>query len=180
MFNIKLTENILQQSAQFAMENNIGIRGHGDGNKEEQLVGIIGQNLILDKLNKPLMKQSGFDGGVDIVLNNTKLDIKTMGRTVYPKENYVNNLIGMQINYDVDGYIFCSYHKRDDVLTVCGWIDKESFLNKAKFYREGTPRTRFDGTQFIAKCDLYEIENKDLIPINNIKELSEVGSILIQ
>ena len=93
-----------------------------------------------------------------------------MGRTSYPKDNYVNNLIGMQAKYNVDRYVFCSLHKQDRVLTICGWIDKQSFIDKARFYKTGEERKRFDGTTFATKCDLYELENSHLVQSNTVDE----------
>ena len=71
--------------------------------------------------------------------------------------------------------MFCSYHKKDYVLTVCGWVDKKNFKKKAKFYKEGELRNRFDGTSFKSKADLYEIENKDLLEVSSIRDLKQVG-----
>tara|TARA_R110000803_G_C11789287_1_gene297794 strand:+ start:40 stop:582 length:543 start_codon:yes stop_codon:yes gene_type:complete len=175
MLNLTLKDNVFGHSVQFNQENNIGIRGHADGNAEEQLTGIIGQNIICDALDLPLMKAEGFDGGVDIILNDKSIDIKTMGRKVYPRDYYVNNLIASQLKYDVDAYLFCSYNKIADVLTVCGWTDKENFMNKAKFYKEGENRIRSNGTSFLSKADFYEIENKDLFSVNSLQELKRVG-----
>ena len=180
MLNIKLDEATFLESVKFHQENNIGIRGHADGSKEEQLTGIIGQNIICLYLGKPFMISDGFDGGVDIILNDSTIDIKTMGRNVYPQPYYVNNLMATQLKYNVDNYLFCSYHKKDKVLTVCGWIDKKGFKDKAKFYKEGEVRTRSNGTDFITKADLYEIENKYLNRINNYNELLGVGLPLNQ
>lgn len=93
-----------------------------------------------------------------------------MGRTSYPKGNYVNNLVGMQAKYNVDRYIFCSLHKKDMVLTICGWIDKDDFIKKAKLFEVGSERTRSDGTKFKTKADLYELENKYLVQSNTVDE----------
>ena len=180
MLNLKLKKDVFKESLKFGQENNIGVRGHADGGIEEQLIGILGQNIICDALDLPLMTANGFDGGVDINLNNTDIDIKTMGRKVYPKPSYVNNLIASQLEYNADAYLFCSYHKTDYVLTICGWIDKESFKKKAKFYNEGEVRGRSDGTSFKTKANLYEIENKELSEINTLNDLKQVGMSLIQ
>lgn len=180
MLNLKLNKEVFKHSLKFSQQNNIGVRGHADGSIEQQLTGILGQNIICDALDLPFMTTNGFDGGVDININNTTIDIKTMGRKVYPKPNYINNLVASQLKYDVDAYLFCSYHKKDYVLTVCGWIDKESFKKKAKLYKEGELRNRFDGTSFKSKSDLYEIENKDLLKISNIQDLKQVGLPLNQ
>ena len=43
------------------------------------------------------------------------------------------------------------------------------------FYREGDIRTRSNGTTFVTKADLYEIENKDLFPVNSLNDIKRVG-----
>jgi hypothetical protein len=48
------------------------------------------------------------------------------------------------------------------ILTICGWIDKNDFIEKASFYNKGTVRTRSDNTSFQTKADLYELQNKEL------------------
>ena len=175
MLNIKLKKNIVLKSIKHNKENNLGQRGYADGSPEEQLIGILGENTICDVLELPLMNSQGYDGGYDIVLNGKNIDIKTMGRTVYPKSNYVNNLVAMQLKNSSDIYLFCSYHKHNYELTLCGWIDKKNFKKKAKLYKDGQIRYRYDGTTFKTKSDLYEIENKLLNPINNIKDLKNIG-----
>lgn len=129
-----------------------------------------GQYIISKLLNADIDFSGGFDGGIDLTVNNKTYDVKTMGRTSYPKDNYVNNLVGMQAKYDVDRYIFCSLHKKDMVLTICGWIDKSEFIDKAKFFGAGVDRTRFDGTKFTTKAELYELENKYLVQSNTVDE----------
>jgi hypothetical protein len=131
---------------------------------------VAGQYIISKLLNADIDFSGGFDGGIDLTVNNKTYDVKTMGRTSYPKDNYVNNLVGMQAKYDVDRYIFCSLHKKDMVLTICGWIDKSEFIDKAKFFGAGVDRTRFDGTKFTTKAELYELENKYLVQSNTVDE----------
>jgi len=126
--------------------------------------------MICNILNLHSDFSGGFDNGIDFLLNGKTYDVKTMGRTSYPKDYYVNNLIGMQAKYEVDRYVFCSLHKIDKVLTICGWIDKDEFIDKAKFFGTGQERTRSDGSKLITKCDLYELENKYLVQSNTIDE----------
>jgi|TARA_R110002050_G_C8727439_1_gene496975 hypothetical protein len=180
MLNLKLNKEIVLKSIKHNQETNLGKRGYADGSQEEQLVGILGENTICNALDLPFMNSEGYDGGFDIKLNGKNVDIKTMGRTVYPQLNYVNNLVAMQLKNNSDIYLFCSYHKHNHELTLCGWIDKENFKKKAKLYKEGDIRYRYDGTTFKTKSDLYEIENRLLNPINNIKDLKQVGLPLNQ
>ncbi len=177
MIEVKVKTEILKKSLSILEKVNLGQRGVADGNYEEQKVGLIGQLTIYDlyKIDHPNFENSQFDGGYDIIINNKKTDIKTMGRTVDIKDHYVHNFIGLQKNYENDLYIFCSYNKKRDVIQICGWINKDEFFKKCSFFKKGAKRYRDDGSYFNTKTDLYEIKNIDLIRINNLNDLKNVG-----
>ena len=177
MFEVKIKLEIINKSKLILERVNLGRRGIADGNYEEQMVGLFGQLTIYDllKIDTPKFEQDKFDGGFDIIVNQRKIDIKTMGRSVDIKDHYVHNFIALQKNYENDLYIFCSYNKKRKVIQVCGWIDKEEFFKKCNFFKKGEKRYRDDGSYFLTKADLYEIKNSDLIIINNLEELKNVG-----
>lgn len=164
-FNIDVPQFVVDISEQFIEKNNLGMRNDSsNGTKEQQLVGVIGQNMMALALGKPFMQATeGHDGGVDFVVHGKKIDIKTMGRTVAPKLEYVNNVIASQTKYDVDGYVFASLNTTNSKLTICGWLPKATFLFSAKHYPKGTIRERTNNTTFELKADTYEIQNEDLI-----------------
>jgi hypothetical protein len=167
MINISLKKNIIDYSKKLVQENNFGQRGRFDGNKNKQFVGVLAENVLRDYFGYELIKPKGFDDGWDIIYKNYKTDIKCMERIKDPKIHYVNNLLATQINYKSTAYIFTSLNTKLKLpilysFTVCGWIDKETFKEKASFYKKGTLRTRDDGTSLLIEEDLYEIQNKDL------------------
>ena len=164
-FNIDVPQFVIDISEQFVENNNLGHRPDGsNGTKEQQLVGVIGQNMMALALGKPFMQPSkGHDGGIDFTLFGKTIDIKTMGRTVPPKLEYVNNLIASQTKFDVDAYVFASLNTSNSKLTICGWLPKATFTFFAKFYEKGTIRERTNSTSFELKADTYEIQNEDLI-----------------
>ena len=171
MFSIPIKDDIISHCRDLLKYKNFGQRGIADGNASEQLRGIVGQSVIHDLLGLPLIEDTGgFDGGIDFIHQDKSYDVKTMGRNCDPKHYFVNNLIGLQDKYKVDRYIFCSINRQKLTITVCGWIDKQDFFNKAKFFPEGMTRTRDDGSTFIAKTDLYELANSELNQSNNIDE----------
>lgn len=170
MFNLQIPQNIVEYCRQILRNNNFGQRGIADGNQSEQLRGIVAQCLIMDSLGMPLIEPKGFDGGFDMIWNHKTYDIKSMGRNCDPKPYFVNNLIGLQKHFNVDRYIFCSINRQSMELTICGWIDKEQFFNKANFYPKGTIRKRDDQTTFNTKADLYELPNSELNQSNNLFE----------
>lgn len=169
MISIKIKDEIVSHCRSILKTTNFGKRGIADGDASEQLRGIVGQSVVQDLLGLPLIQNAnGFDGGIDFTYKNKTYDVKTMGRNCDPKPYFVNNLIGMQDKYKVDRYIFCSLNRINMTLTICGWIDKKEFLQKANFYLKGTVRTRSDNTTFETKADLYEIKNTDLHNFNLI------------
>lgn len=129
MFDIKVSDEQIQYATSLVQQYNFGARGYGDGNKKEQLTGIIGQTVFADLLQMPRPSgETGFDNGIDFIIQGKKIDIKTMTRTVSVKQHYVHNFIGYQQKYEVNFYVFASYNIRTQILTICGSIDKTSFL----------------------------------------------------
>jgi hypothetical protein len=173
MLDIKVSHEQRLYAFKLIKKYNFGNRGIADGNQNEQYVGILGQVVLADALNmdRPPGK-IGFDGGFDFIINNKKVDVKTMGRTVTLKNSYVHNFIALQKEFDVDYYIFCSYNKRRKTLTIGGYISKTKLFKNAILYRKGTKRYRTDGTFFITKTDLYEIKQISLIPINKLDDIN--------
>lgn len=174
MIDIDVSEEQKSYAENTVNRYNFGMRGYGDGNRNEQLTGIIGQTVLADLLGQSRPDgESGFDNGVDFIINNRKADLKTMSRTVPVKDHYVHNFIGYQIDYDVDFYIFASYNKSNDVLSICGFLSKNDFLKKAKYYKKGEMRFRDDGSSFPSKAPLYEIRQSDLNQADTLQKLME-------
>lgn len=172
MFVEIVTNEQKEYAKRIVAYSNLGKRGKADGNKSEQLTGVIGQTVAADLLGLPRpVGGEGFDGGVDFVINNKRVDVKTMTRTTDMKMDYVHNFIGYQKSYIVDYYIFLSYNKEKDEITFCGCIDKKSFFDKADFFREGAKRYRNDGTYFFSKAPLYEIKQHQLVQVKDKNDL---------
>ncbi len=150
---------------------NFGKRGYADGNKEEQYTGILGQNVVCNYFDSPLASgEDGFDDGVDLTINNKRIDVKTMGRNVPVKYEYTNNFIASQDGYNTDIYIFCSINKKESILTMCGWVTKKQFISRRIFHKKGSLRFRKDGTFIKVKSDLYEIDNNMLNNMSSFKK----------
>ena len=174
MINIKVSNEIESHCINQLEKYNFGKRFTANGNKEQQLTGIIGQSVVMNLFNNGLIDGSlGFDEGIDLIYNNKTIDVKTMGRNTDVKLSYTNNFIKLQDYFKTEIYIFCSYNKLKKEVTICGWIDKDNFINKRKYYPKGTIRKRFDGSEFTTFTDLYEIDNKDLNNSNSIEELKQ-------
>jgi hypothetical protein len=163
-FTVDVHPRVLEESQTLASSVNLGRRGDGsDGTPEQQLVGILGQNTINFAIGRKFMRPSSrHDGGVDFELFGLTFDVKTMTRAVDPKLEYVNNLIASQVAFDVDAYLFLSFNRASNRITVCGWLPKDDFLARAKLYAAGQTRHRNDGTSFEMKADTFEIPNAAL------------------
>jgi len=144
--------------------------GQSDGNRNQRAIGFLAEKMIHDLFGVDMIKASGFDGGVDIVLNDIKIDIKAMGREVDMQKHYVNNLMASQVEGDKylnDIYLFTSYNKRKGYLEILGWIKKSYVvaLNKGiKRYKEGEDRKRSNGSSFKTKAAMYEVPCRSLEP----------------
>ncbi len=162
MIHLSVSDEVAKYSLNIARKYNLGNRGKADGTFKQQRIGIAGQKVVSDYLGVDVNFEGGFDGGVDLTYDGKTYDVKTMGRDTLPQKHFVNNLVAMQVNYNVDRYIFCSLHKTKRILTICGWIDKDDFIKKASYYKEGVVRSRDNNTKFTTKFPHYEIKNSDL------------------
>jgi hypothetical protein len=178
MFQIVPTENIIEYAKNLVDNKNYGNRYTGNGSKEHQFTGMLGECVICDLFKNKLPNiKDDYDGGVDLKLFEKNVDVKTMGRTTDPKDEYVNNFIRFQDFFNPDIYLFCSYNKKKNTLTICGWIGKEDFKNKRILYDKGTTRKRNDGTEFVCLNDMYEIKNFQLNQVSSFEDLQNQISI---
>ena len=161
MFTVAVPSFVVEASREFAQSCNLGRRGDGsDGTHEQQVVGVIAQNMANLALGRPFVEPSEqHDGGTDFVVFGQRLDIKTMGRSVDVALNYVNNLVASQMRLNADAFLFASYNVKTNALTVCGWLPKPLFKKRASFFAKGQSRVRNDGSSFQLKADMYEVAN---------------------
>lgn len=163
---IPIDKETYEHCKAFIDNNNIANRGRFDGNKTNQLVGTIGEVAFYKHLYKEFPKtKSGFDEGTDIIFEGASIDVKTMQRKVFMREDFVNNFIGLQKNYKTDVLVFLNYNTEVGeygTIEICGWIFKLDLYKVANYYKAGTIRKRNDGTEFTLKEDLFEIPQTKL------------------
>jgi len=173
MIKINLTQELIQKATNLVDYYGFGHRGFADGNRTEQIVGVCGELAIRELLGLGDLEPKGFDGGYDFNFGDRFVDIKTMGRSVDPEPEFVNNVMAIQMDYKSTHFIFCSLNKKTRVLTICGWATKEDVKQKGEFYAQGMPRKRSDGTSLICKASLYEIKNSVLNRLETVSELKD-------
>lgn len=174
MFDVRVKAEQLLYVEELLKTANFGRRGEFDGNHEQQLTGILAQTVVADLLELPRPVDEGkSDNGIDFIINGLTVDLKTMGRNVPMKESFVHNLYGSQIEFDTKIFLFSSLNKRTEVLTICGWLTKEDFQEKAIHFPQGTKRYRDNGTYItvIGSAGNYEIQQTLLNPLNNVNEI---------
>ena len=179
MIKFQLKHDVIEHARWLVNNTNYGNRGVADGNKAQQFIGMVGQCSVMEMLGMELPALStGHDGGIDIILGDVTLDVKTMTRSCDPKPHFINNLIGYQRQFNVDVYMFCSINKTNKMMTICGWITKQDFFDKAKLFPKGSTRARDDNSVFTAKTDLYELSNELLNqPTNVINLYNEIRTL---
>ena len=174
---IKIENSLKIKCWEYLSKNNMGNRHSANGNKEQQLVGLIGEIKTKEIFDAKHKWNKGFDGGFDFIYKGSKIDVKTMGRNVYPKNNYVNNFISFQKDFDCDYYIFTSLNKKTNELSICGFVSKEDLLDRSILYKKGEVRKRDNGTSFNMKADTFEIKNNQLEKIEKLLNINKYETI---
>ena len=175
MIQVPIHDNDRRYAVEVLKTTNFGHRSKGfNGNYEKQYTGLIGE-LTLHRvlgLTKPKYTSGRLDS--DILINNKKIDIKSMARNVYMQDHYVHNFVAYQKDMPSDILLFISINKKSGVVQICGWLEKEKFLENASFFDQGDKRERDDGTSFVLRAPLYEIEQNKLNKINNVNDLNDI------
>lgn len=155
---------IIRQSYDLCQKQNLGKRGDGsDGTKMHQLAGVICQNAILFAYGQPLMQaQDMHDGGQDIMLANQIVDIKSTRIDKPVREFHTQSVPEAQLRFNTQIYLFCAIDLTTMYLTVTGWLDKESFLDKATLHKKGEVSTMPNGVGYVNRMTTYNVKVADL------------------
>jgi hypothetical protein len=169
----KVEDELISTVEEYLQNHNLGNRGFEDGNFSRQKIGLIGEltvhKFFFDNYPDLAFREDGFDGGYDINYNGKLIDVKTMGRKTFARPDFVNNFYLLQANHNSDTIVFCSYHTTEHVLEICGWLPKQELATKGTYYAAGTSRLRTDGSSFQFRQNNYEVENKNLYDIDQLK-----------
>ena len=175
MIQVPIHDDDRRYAVEVLKTTNFGHRSRGfNGDYEKQYTGLIGE-LTLHRvlgLTRPKYTSGRLDS--DILINNKKVDIKSMARNVYMQDHYVHNFVAYQKDMPSDILLFISINKKSGVVQICGWLEKEKFLNEASFFDQGDKRERDDGTSFVLRAPLYEIEQNKLNKLNNVGDLNDI------
>lgn len=144
--------------------------------KKYRMIGVFGEIAFayvynLDMPTRAYGAINGQDYGIDYVLNNCSIDVKSMNRkSGFFRLDYVFNIPVYQIE-KIDSkteYYYCvNIHKDKDeqvIATFVGCFSREKVLKGeiGKFFEKGEERIREDGTSFPFKRETYEIKFEDM------------------
>lgn len=174
MITLPIDEQTIIDATIYVDKSKIGRRKTFNGNRTNQVVGITGEFIIADLLGFQRPKGNGFDGGWDIQIGQKLIDVKTVGRTTSARLDYHSNVIESQMHFKATHFLFCSLNKTERFFTICGFISKEDFKAKSKFYKKGDEFERVNGDKMILNASGYFIENRELIQVNTIAELKDL------
>ena len=175
MIQVPIHDDDRRYAVEILKTTNFGHRSKGfNGNYEKQYTGLIGELTLHRVLGLTRPKYTSGRLDTDILINNKKVDIKSMARNVYMQDHYVHNFVAYQKDMPSDILLFISINKKSGVVQICGWLEKEKFLENASFFDQGDKRERDDGTSFVLRAPLYEIEQNKLNKLNNVNDLNDI------
>tara|TARA_R100000005_G_C4961603_1_gene178038 strand:- start:167 stop:694 length:528 start_codon:yes stop_codon:yes gene_type:complete len=175
MIQVPIHDDDRRYAVEILKTTNFGHRSRGfNGNYEKQYTGLIGELTLHRVLGLTRPKYTSGRLDTDILINNKKVDIKSMARNVYMQDHYVHNFVAYQKDMPSDILLFISINKKSGVVQICGWLEKEKFLENASFFDQGDKRERDDGTSFVLRAPLYEIEQNKLNKLNNVGDLNDI------
>ncbi len=148
-----------------------------NGTLKEQYYGMLAQTIMCWKLGCELPSPSdGSDGGVDFIINNKKVDLKTMIRTSDVDTGYmIGNLMKSQtINSSTDYYVFASFNISKNALELVGFCKKEEVAAISTEVKAGTIRKNRAGKEIIIGQDIYEVDYRKLHQINSFDDLNRL------
>lgn len=120
---------------------------------ESNIYGALGEVIVHDYL-AGTKRRVKFDntGDYDLLVNGNKVDVKTKRTTVPPIQTFNCSIAGHNVTQKCDMYVFARVHENKKEAWICGWIPKDEFFKKAKFFRKGQRDPNFPAWKFNADC----------------------------
>lgn len=115
---------------------------------------------------------------IDFIVGEQKIDVKTVARTTYPREDYACDVTEGQYKKiiankcEVNCFVFCSYNTKNNMCSLLGWMSRKEFMEKAVYIPEQTTLNTMT-----ANTAMYEVYVKDLhnfddgfFPVKEVKK----------
>jgi hypothetical protein len=142
---------------------NFGVnRGYFDGSPEDRFIGKMAEKQVGDLFKVEVKPYGEFDDGQDVFINGKWWDVKDVrGEGLY-RLKWNHNVSANQINYNNYGYIFVHYQNTNGVYTIVGFMEKQEFLKKAMFAKQGEMIKHEGAGSLIVPVDTYYIKGRDV------------------
>lgn len=131
---------------------------------KSNIYGALGEVIVHDYLesNDRVVK---FDNTADydLIVNGKTVDVKTKRTTVPPIQTFNCSISAHNTTQKCDFYIFARVNENQREGWICGWIAKEEFFKRAKFFRKGQADPKFPTWKFAGSC--YNLEISKLTPL---------------
>ena len=155
---IEVIDQIVEQLKKNYVSNSKSI----NQDKEKQL-----QSNLIGKLGEYYYKQIYPDAVIvncndyDFIYNKQTVDVKTKKSAGIPKDYHTCDVPAYQVkNQKNDAYFFFIVNKELTKLYIVGKINKDEFLKKAKFFKQGHLVER---NQFTYRVDTYSVKLGDIV-----------------
>ena len=163
MIEIKITKEHIEEAEIKA--NDLGVLKNSVEKGKGNVLGFLGEIIVAEYYNWTI--QNYYD--YDIVHKNYKIDVKTKGRKVRPKEDYFATVFNYNTKQACDYYYFVSLHNQEKAYLM-GIIKKEDFYKKATFNNQGDyDITSPPNIPFYFKAHCYNLKYSSLYPAEKIK-----------
>jgi len=120
---------------------------------KSNIYGALGEVIVHD-----FLKENGrsvrFDNTADydLLVNGKKVDVKTRRTTVPPIQSFNCSISAHNPNQKCDIYVFARVSEDKKTGWICGWVMKDEFFKKAKFFKAGQKDPSFPSWKFSASC----------------------------
>jgi len=173
MFTVTVPQLVIDASEQLVNAHSFNLSGHFNASHEQQLAGVVGENMIRHHFGIDLMEymKSG-DGGWDIEICGCKVDVKVAFKRTTLNDYRMNCIVNAREiqKYNPDSYIWTRLFK--DKLTILGGSTKKHFLTVAKFYDKYS--TIFIGEKgFNVSSPMYSAWLEDVTQFHRWQDLED-------
>ncbi len=145
--------------------NELGVLNNSITSGQSNGWGMLGEEVIRDLLN---CKDSDDIYNYDLKTpNGLRLEIKTKktSRVTPPEPYYECSVCNHNPRQRCDAYVFLRVSTRVNKAWICGYMNKEEFMSKARFFKKGDIDTS-NGYKVHASC--YNMNISELNPLEEL------------
>jgi hypothetical protein len=175
ILQVEITDELICKVERYRDKHPWANKGYFDGTPEQQLRGMIGQivvwRLLVGSSPTPNDLKEAFKKGFDVPFCDLQTEVKTKGTNIFVSDNFEHTFPKLQRPIeDFDVVVFCNYNRSKNILQICGWLPKETFLERSVLVLKGT---KASNGLFCFSVDTYLIYNSALHDMKFLLEYDE-------